>query len=191
MEKEINEYKKKLRKEMQIKRNELTMKEVLSLSEQIAVRIEKSDLFKKYENICIYKAFRHEVYCDSIMRKALLAGKKVYAPVTDMEHMTMEFYQITRMTEWRTGAYNIQEPVLTKETSVLQSPSLLLMPGLLFDYNKHRIGYGGGYYDKYLETHKEHTTMALCYSFQIMEKDLPCEEHDILPDYIVTEQEIF
>ena len=94
-------------------------------------------------------------------------------------------------TEWRIGTYGIEEPILESETRILKEKAVILMPGLVFDRKKHRIGYGGGYYDRYLAGHTEHITAALCYAFQIIEENLPWEEHDILPDYIITEKEIF
>lgn len=183
--------KNELRKEMQKRRNALTVNKVISLSKQITIRIIESELYKKNKHICIYQAFRNEVSCENIMKQAWLDGKKVYVPVTDKKQKTMEFYQIAQQTEWKPGAYNIMEPVLDTDTIKLQEPALILMPGLAFDKNKHRIGYGGGYYDKYLEQHQGHITAALCYQFQIVKEELPHEEYDILPDYIVTENEIF
>lgn len=180
-----------LRREMQKKRNMLTLDEVNSLSEKIAVRIIESVLYKECKHICIYQAFRNEVSCEGIMKKAWLDKKRVYVPVTDKEQKRMDFFQIREQTQWRVGSYNIMEPVLDTDTIKLQEPALILMPGLAFDKNKRRIGYGGGYYDKYLEQHQGHITAALCYQFQIVKEELPHEEYDILPDYIVTENEIF
>jgi 5-formyltetrahydrofolate cyclo-ligase len=64
------------------------------------------------------------------------------------------------------------EPIATDETA------LVLMPGLAFDPQGHRIGYGGGFYDRFLETEPDHPTLALCYAFQMLEH-LETEAHDI------------
>lgn len=186
-----NMKKAEMRKLMLDKRNLLTESEITNLSEQICTLITESDLYQNFQNICIYQAFRNEVSCDRIMKRALSDGKYVYVPVTDMEHGEMEFYQVTDQTNWKMGAYNIKEPVLDKDTLRLQEKALILMPGLVFDKKRHRLGYGGGYYDKYLEKHQGHVTVALCYRFQVIDEELPCEEHDILPDFIVTENNIF
>ena len=139
--------------------------------------------------VCVYQAFRNEISCDDIIDKAYEDGKHVYVPVVDDNNKTMEFYEITNDTEWTEGAYGIKEPVITKYTNKLTEADnvLVIMPGLVFDKNKHRIGYGGGYYDKYLTEHTGHITMALFYSFQVVDEKLPFDAQDVLPDYIVTE----
>ncbi|MGN0153735.1 MAG: 5-formyltetrahydrofolate cyclo-ligase [Lachnospiraceae bacterium] len=181
--------KREIRKNLTEKRNALTKQQVMFYSEKIASQILNSGIYRENKCICIYQAFRNEVSCEPILQHAFQAEKEVFVPVTDQQTKTMEFYQITKHTIWQKGAYGILEPRLENSNSYLQEPALILMPGLAFDRQKHRIGYGGGYYDKYLALHKEHTTMALCYSFQIIEESLPFEEYDILPDYIVTENE--
>lgn len=184
------EDKKILRKQMQEIRDALTMEDVDICSKQIAEQLLHSSLYKECTHICVYDAFRNEVSCEYITTKALQDGKCVYLPVTDEASKTMEFYQITEDTIYREGNYGIREPEFDEKSKILQDKALILMPGLAFDQNKHRLGYGGGYYDKYLSLHKEHITVALCYNFQIVD-ELPYEKHDILPDYIVAESEIF
>lgn len=182
--------KKILRKQMRERRDALTTAEIDSRSKQISEQLLQSAFYKECTHICVYEAFRNEVNCKYIKTKALQDGKCVYLPVTDETNKTMEFYQITEDTIYREGNYGIREPEINKNSKTLQDKALILMPGLVFDRNKHRLGYGGGYYDKYLALHKEHITVALCYNFQIVD-ELPCEEHDILPDYIVMESEMF
>ena len=182
--------KKIIREEMLLRRGKLTDEDVRRYSETIMQRLVESSFYRECHNLCIYQAFRNEVSCDTIMPLSLSDGKRVYTSVTDKTGKSIEFYQITEYTKWQQGAYGIMEPVITPDDQPLQEPALVLMPGLAFDRNKHRLGYGGGYYDRYLAGHQGNITAALCYSFQITEHELPYEEHDILPDYIVTEQEI-
>lgn len=182
--------KKILRKQMREIRDALTIEDIHIHSKQIAEQLLQSSFYKECTHICVYDAFRNEVSCKYIITQALQDGKCVYLPVTDKACKTMEFYQITEDTIYREGNYGIREPEFDEKSKILQDKALILMPGLAFDQNKHRLGYGGGYYDKYLALHDEHITMALCYDFQIVD-ELPCEDHDILPDYIVTESEIF
>lgn len=180
-----------IRREMLQKRNRLSAIEQKIYSEKISERILKSSQYCKCKNLCIYQAFRNEVSCDKIMRQALQDDKAVFVPVTDFRNKTMEFYQITEYTKWKAGAYGIMEPVFDDNTTVLKNAALILMPGLVFDRDKHRIGYGGGYYDKYLAGHIGHTTIALCYHFQIVKEHLPFDKYDVLPDYIATDEEMF
>lgn len=183
--------KNEIRNQMLKKRELLAFSEQQIYSDRISQIILNSSLYRNCKNLCIYQAFRKEVSCDKIIKQALNDNKHVFVPVTDSGNKTMEFYRITEKTEWKKGAYGILEPVLTDTTAILKEAALILMPGLVFDREKHRIGYGGGYYDKYLAGHIEHTTVALCYHFQIIDGNLPWEEHDILPDYIATDEEMF
>lgn len=178
-----------LRKRLLSLREGLPEEEVERLSAQIAERIIKHPLYQEFHNICIYQAYRNEVSCKLLMEKALKQGKHIFTPVTKKADNTIEFYQIIGDTKWKTGAYGIMEPEDTGSELLLREPALILMPGLAFDRKHHRLGYGGGCYDKYLTVRREHKTMALCYAFQIVE-ELPFEAHDILPDYIVTEAEV-
>lgn len=184
------EDKKNLRKKMREIRDALTTEEIETRSKQIAEQLLKTSIYRECTHICVYEAFRNEVSCKYIKEQAFQDGKYVFIPITDIESKTMEFYRIAADTVYQEGNYGILEPILDKQCNNLQEKALILVPGLAFDGNKHRLGYGGGYYDKYLSLHKEHITVALCYNFQIVE-ELPCDEHDILPDYIVTEKEIF
>ncbi len=182
--------KKILRKKMREIRDALTNEDMDARSRQIAEQLLQSSIYKECTHICVYEAFRNEVSCKYITEQALQDGKYVYLPVTDNTTKTMDFYQISEDTIYREGNYGIREPELNENSKTLQQKALILMPGLAFDRNKNRLGYGGGYYDKYLSLHHEHITAALCYNFQIVD-ELPYEEHDILPDYIVTESEMF
>lgn len=183
--------KKQIREEMLAKRNALSVQEQYLISEQISMQIINSPLYDNFQYICTYQAFRGEVFCDKVKMQAFSDGKQVYVPVTDRNRKCITFYQIDEYTSYTQGAYGIMEPVIGKDSRTLSAPALILMPGLAFDRKKHRIGYGGGYYDRYLAEHMEHKTAALCFEFQVLKEDLPYEEHDILPDYIVTEKGIF
>ena len=191
----IKNEKQLIRQAMKSKRDLLTKEQQYSYSDQITEWIQNCDAYVQMKKICIYQAFRNEVSCDTILRNALFDGKMVFTPMTDKENHTIEFYRITENTRWREGAYGIMEPDLDETVSALSElypdePALILMPGLAFDRAKHRIGYGGGYYDRYLAEHREHITAALCYDFQVINAVLPHEEHDYVPDYIITNREI-
>ena len=185
----MENHKKELRESMLLCRSGLSKDEVSFLSHEIAKNVMQSEPFKNMEHICIYKAFRNEVSCDDIMKEAFIQDKHVYVPVTDVGRKEIFFYEIFPDTEWKKGAYGIFETCISNKNCLLDMAALILMPGLLFDRKKNRIGYGGGYYDKYLDNHTHHITMALCYSFQVI-REVPYENHDVRPDYIVTEKEI-
>ncbi len=186
--------KKTVRDRMRTQRDGLPEEKITEYSQKIAKTILLSEIYSQYTRICVYQPFRNEVDCQHITERALADGKTVYLPVTDRQSKTIDFYQITENTVYQNGAYGIREPIFDKENREslrLKDSALILMPGLAFDKKKHRLGYGGGYYDKYLAVHRGNVTMALCYDFQIVEDELPFEEHDILPNYIVTEQRMW
>ena len=185
--------KKKIREILSEKRNVLTPHEVNQRSGIIYNHIVNSDFYKNCDKICVYMAFRNEVSCSDVIQQAYNDGKHVFVPVVDETDKTMDFYEISNNTKWKDGAYGIKEPVINNSNKKLtvDDKTLILMPGLAFDRNKNRIGYGGGYYDKYLEKNIDGVKMALCYSFQIIDKIIPCDNDDIIPDYIVTENGIF
>lgn len=192
IKRKIIEQKKQIRKELKEKRNALSDRDVRQRSGIICYHLLQSDEYRNASSVCVYRAFRNEVSCDDIIEQAYEDGKKVYVPVVDKDKGTMDFYEITKDTEWTVDSYGIKEPVIDDASNKLdpEKKVLIVMPGLAFDKNKHRIGYGGGFYDKYLAKYPGHTTMALCYSFQIVDAKLPYDEQDVLPHFIVSEDGI-
>lgn len=84
----------------------------------------------------------------------------------------------------RAGAYNIPEPIADGPEADDET-ALVLMPGLAFDPEGHRCGYGGGFYDKFLAAHPNHPTIALCYGFQMFDH-LDVDAHDIPVDAVLS-----
>jgi 5-formyltetrahydrofolate cyclo-ligase len=101
--------------------------------------------------------------------------------------MEMKFYLLDETTEFEISKYGIREP--KPESTVLFEPMqndviFVVMPGAVFDRNGNRIGYGGGFYDKFLSAEPDHPTVALCYDFQVISK-LETEEFDIPVDLVL------
>ena len=139
--------------------------------------------FKKYGSFFIYNSFGSEADTKKIISALLKADKRVYLPRVEGDNIVAVPYGTMRV-----GAFGIEEPVGQAFAGDIE---VTVIPLLAVNGRGYRIGYGGGYYDRYLAGHTEHITVALCYAFQITEENLPWEEHDILPDYIITEKEIF
>ena len=95
----------------------------------------------------------------------------------------MRFIYITDMSQVEKGYAGIPEPI-ADEPIANDPKALVLMPGLAFDPQGHRIGYGGGFYDRFLESEPNHPTVALCYAFQLLDR-LDTEEHDIPVDRVL------
>ena len=116
-----------------------------------------------------------------MLEQALKDGKRVAVP--KVFGGEMRFIWMTDLSQVAVGYAGIPEPVA--DGPVADDPqALVLMPGLAFDPQGHRIGYGGGFYDKFLEQETQHPTLALCYDFQMLDH-LETEAHDIPVDTVL------
>lgn len=135
-----------------------------------------------------FVSYGTEVDTLGIIQKAL--EKKMRVAVPRVEGQQMDFYEITSMGQLKEGFHRILEPVTQERIEAHEG--VMLLPGLAFDLQKNRVGYGGGYYDRYLERvlGDRLTTIAIAYDFQIVEQ-IESEEFDCRPDWIITDQRMF
>ncbi len=178
--------KKEIRKEILRQREALDDKIVAETSEVICHIIQALNLYEDAEDICLYMPIRNEIDLKILREAAWKDGKHIWLPKVNGKQMEFHFFgPESRLEE---GAYGILEP---EAGEVLQpgEATLVVMPGAVFSRNHDRIGYGGGYYDRYLSEHPQCRTLAVCHDLQIVEK-LPAEEHDIKPDAIVSEVQV-
>lgn len=179
------ETKEHIRKQMLKERNSLTDEEWQKKSMKIQQRILNWKYYEKAESLFLYRGLGREVSTDVILTKSLKDGKRVFFPKVHGRELI--FYEVTTMDEFFPGAYGILEPT-TKKTPK-KTPDLVIMPCLAFDKERNRIGYGKGYYDRYLEKRKGLLTAALAFSFQMRDK-IPVEEKDVSLQYVVTDEGI-
>ncbi len=158
---------------------------VISLSASICDRLILTEQYLRADTVCLYISTKNEVDTLPLIRHALSHGKRVAAP--RVSGSSMEFYYFYDVSDLVTGAYNILEPVGDHALDV--DDALIVMPGVAFDEQCNRIGYGGGYYDRYLSTHKTCTKIALAYELQITEQ-LQAEQFDVKPDMVITETRV-
>lgn len=176
--------KKEIRHKIRLQKKQLTAEEIKRTGQKIAEKLFALPIFMKVDKISIYVAYNQEVPTIPIIEEALRLGKQVASPV--VKDGEMEFYQYTSIEQLKESQYGILEP--DTSLGVLSSEdSLIIMPGVAFDEKRNRIGYGGGYYDRYLMRNSGYKTMALAYDFQI------CEEFDVdpfdqKPEIILTEK---
>lgn len=129
-----------------------------------------------------------EIDVREILEDALKRGKKLYLPKVIGEEM--EFFRVTSLDELQTGYRGILEPARNTERYEydrdLAEKTLMLMPGAAFDRNRNRIGYGKGYYDKYLREKSElqFRTIGVGFACQMVEQ-LPAQEWDIKPYQVI------
>lgn len=200
------ESKKELRKRILIHRDNLPEVWRKNASMNITEKIISLPIYQHADVVFSYVSYRSEVETDVLIEKALTDSKAVYCPkvISGMQTPCMEFYQIFATKDLAPGFRGIREPIslparqfdvskeYVKRAFGEKAVLLFLMPGAVFDKANHRIGYGGGFYDSYLERCKiagideNMTTVALAYSQQLVECIIP-EEHDIMPQLLITE----
>ena len=180
------ESKKDIRKRVLEKRNCIPDKEWEDKSRLICEKVVTHPFFLQADAIYCYVDYRREVGTAGIIEQAWMSGKKVASPKVLGDEM--EFYYIQSFEDLEEGYKGIAEP---KQTNLaLDENVLIIMPGAAFDATCNRIGYGKGYYDKYLQAHRDYKTIAIAFELQIVEA-IPAEVYDICPDIIITEEKTY
>ena len=192
---DILSQKKELRKEAKSYRKSLSESDRLDKSSTIISNLKALKDFQKAKVILMYASLPDEVETLSLIRELTEEDKKsVYCPVTQGDEM--EFYRISSVDDLKEGNFHVLEPKsLAERRLVLQNDVYycMLMPGLMFDKKGNRLGYGKGYYDKYLaRVFKDVNLITIALSYEAMVKDaIPAEETDWRADYVVTETCVF
>lgn len=173
--------KKELRSLIRTKKRAMTMEQIQQKSEELGKLFADSELYRNAQTIYGYLPYNQEVRTVAMLQRALEDGKRVAVPKVYGDEM--RFIYMTDLSHVETGYAGIPEPVADGPVADDET-ALVLMPGLAFDQEGHRIGYGGGFYDKFLQKEKSHPTLALCYDFQVLPQ-LETEEHDIPVDCVL------
>ena len=178
------ETKREIRQWIRQKRRELEEDVWRKASGDIAAAAVSHPWFSEAREIYTYVDYNREAGTRRIIETAFETGKNVWVP--KVTGKTMHFYRIESLTELRPGTCGILEPAGDGPMDGGDA-GLMLMPGVAFDEKCHRVGYGGGYYDRYLESHPGMRKMALAFEFQIL-RSVPYEEYDIRPEIVITEK---
>ena len=131
-----------------------------------------------------YMPLKGETDTSYIVKQAFLDGKRVALPVTSGDDATVEAYYIDQDTTFKKGMFDVLEPVC-KDKADIGDIDVVIVPGIAFDTNGARIGFGKGCYDRFLEAFSG-VKVGYCYGFQIYD-NVPCDEYDIMMDYIVSD----
>ncbi|MEG2738452.1 5-formyltetrahydrofolate cyclo-ligase [Clostridium sp.] len=180
--------KNELRKEMIKRRNEINNVEKIKMDNKIIETFINTIEYKKCKQIFIYIGFGSEINTKKLIEHALEDGKEVYVPKVIKKDMV--FIRIDNLENLVTSNYGILEPIGDKSDFDVDKLGIVIMPGVVFDKQGNRIGYGGGYYDKFFNNNSINARkIALVYDFQIINA-IPSEEHDIKVDSIMTEEKL-
>lgn len=160
-------------------------------SQRITDSVTGTPEYKAARDVLIYVSTGSEADTTELIKKCFEDKKNVYVP--KVYGKEMRFISIGSLDELTPGYYGIMEPVSDepvweKGSRDTYNDSLCIMPGLAFDRKFNRIGYGGGFYDKFLEKAQVYK-MAVCYDCQIVEC-IDAQDTDIKPDMIVTDMEV-
>jgi len=182
--------KKILRKEILTKRKNIDIVEKEKMDRKICDKFYESKYYRDAKNIFIYISYDSEINTKEIINKALIDNKKIYVPRTEFKTRLMDAVEIISLDNLIESEYGILEPSIEEPHIEPNELDLIVVPGVAFDRNGGRIGYGAGFYDRYFKKiNKDNIKkMALAYDFQILEK-IPMNEQDVPVSYIITEKE--
>ena len=176
--KQLRAYYKKLRQSM-------SAAEKKNCDDRITAAFLESELYKKCDELLVYVSFDIEVDTLEIIKKAL-GEKKVFCPRCVSGTNIMEFYHIESFDDLEAGSYGLLEPVV--DTGPVQSfsdNSVCIVPGLSFDDKGYRLGFGKGFYDRFLADFNG-STVGICYD-SCLQESLPADEFDICVQHLITE----
>ncbi|WP_176461832.1 5-formyltetrahydrofolate cyclo-ligase [Anaeromicrobium sediminis] len=184
--------KKLIRKDLLRIRRSLTKSEVEAKSHKIFTNLCNMDLFKKSKSIMVYMDFRNEVQTDELINYMLKQDKRPIIPISVPSTKELILSELKNPEEdLEEGTYGVLEPKKDKIRPFDPNDlDLILVPGVAFDTSGYRLGYGAGYYDRFISSLKKKVpTIALSFDLQLIEK-VPINEFDQKLDYILTESKI-
>lgn len=184
------ESKSKIRKRILNVRNNMSKEDVKKNSNAIMDKITSLDIYKHSKVVFIYMDFKNEVITSNLIKHMLSEKKRVVIPYTDSINTVLIPSEITKESDLKQNSFGYFEPKSILPVNI-EEIDLVIVPGVVFDKNLNRIGFGKGYYDKILNRLKPSAKkIALAHDFQVLE-DIPAEEHDVKMDMIITEKNIY
>ena len=192
----ITDEKRRIRKNVLALRDAMTPAVRTEKSTRIIKRLFAAEAYRSADVILTYVNYQSEVITTALIKRALADRKRVFVPKVAGDDM--DFYRITGMSCLEEGYRGLLEPSgneISREKIFSENSkyTLMIMPGAVFDEKRHRIGYGKGFYDRYLMRMEElgitiHT-LALCYECQVLQ-NVPYGMHDRKPDFVLTEKRL-
>ena len=170
-----------LRKSIRTRKRAMTEAEIREKSQELGRLFLQSEEYRNARSIYGYLPYNQEVRTVAMLEQALRDGKRVAVPKCYGDEMRFIWMEDLSLVE--KGYAGIPEPVADGPIADDET-ALVLMPGMAFDREGHRIGYGGGFYDKFLAREENHPKVALCYDFQMV-PHLETEEYDIPVDKVI------
>lgn len=177
-----------LKRSLRTERIQMSKRAVREKSLRIYRQLIDMPAYQLARRIACYVSIKNEVDTRIVIQNAIGDGKQVGVPIT-REDGDMDFQSIAELNDLRPVHYGLREPIPDFQKVLLpHTIDLILVPGIAFDRSGHRIGSGGGYYDRFL-ARTEAVRIGLSYSFQIIDR-VPAEPHDVKMDLIITEDKV-
>lgn len=162
---DVREYKKELRARFKKLRLEIPAEKKLEKDAKIRVGVMNLPEYKACKTLLCYVSKDAEVDTHKLIEAAIKAGKTVAVPYCVEGTRDMEFYKITSLSQLMPGTFGVLEPVADGKNRIIDfSGAICVLPGLVFDMAGFRLGYGGGYYDRFLSRKYRGVTVGICYS---------------------------
>lgn len=195
MDNELSHRRKWLRKTLLAQRDALPVEDRQRCSARIVETLLRHPQYLAVRRILLYCSFRSEVQTAQLMRCSILAGKEVCVPLTvPADHRLVPIGITDPQRDLIPGYQGIPEPTPAVKERDQMNPAtieLVVLPGAVFDRTGNRLGYGGGYYDRFLTQEASLALrIGLAFSLQVVER-LPKEAHDVPLDFLITERETF
>ncbi|RYZ59711.1 MAG: 5-formyltetrahydrofolate cyclo-ligase [Proteobacteria bacterium] len=172
-----------LRKELAVKRSAITVEDWSKRSLAICEAIVKLPSWPHWKKIALYESFRNEVDLRPLIR--LAPDRDYYFPKISALNGTMEFFLGHDLSKFQRNSWGLLEPDGLGEALAEDDQTLIIVPALAYDLAGHRLGYGKGFYDRFLNG-KKISTIGVCFSEFLIEQ-LPSETHDQPVSELITE----
>ena len=172
-----------LRQQMLLKRRNLSSEAYHSQSQQAQENLSSQACFRSAQNVAMYSPVRGEADTTKLFTLAVNSGKTVFFP--KVVGSDLQFFVTKSCCDLKSGAFRVLEPIGSL-SAVSTDFDLMVIPGVAFDLEGNRLGYGKGFYDRWLATNRPKVTVGLAFDLQIV-NSLPAETHDQQLDFIVTE----
>ena len=190
---EIRKQKSDIRDMYIAKRREMDTEKRKALDNTICEKIIASATYRFADVILAYMPKEDEINIRPILEKALSDNKKVAFPICEPDSKKMDFHFVNSLDELTIGTYGILEPSIESEMysyeKYTKSSVICIVPAIVYDKKGYRIGYGGGYYDRYLSSFKG-TTLGLAY-YDFILKSVPKGRFDFAVDVLLSERGIY
>lgn len=186
LEKKI--YKDYLRKKYLSIRENLSKDYIDEKSIQISNKLFKTKQYKTCENIFIYLSFNKEINTNYIINQSIKDNINIFCPIINKKR-EMVFKKFEGFNNLKKNKFGILEPISDFE-KISNNKTLIIVPGLVYNEKKYRIGYGGGYYDKFLSTNKYLSSIGICLDI-FTKKSFKEENFDEKVDFIISEKNIY